>query len=89
MVSSPVVSSIRSRQTGHVGSSTRDGVGGAIGLVDSDAEDGPGEVAAAPNDLDGFVASEAAEKDCLEKSEILDVGVGRVASISTDLTNTT
>lgn len=34
MVSKPVVSSIRSKQTGHVGSSTRDGVGGATGFVD-------------------------------------------------------
>lgn len=56
--------------------------------MDSDAEDGPGDVAAAPNDLDGFVTRDVAEKDCLETSDILDVGVGRVASISTDLTNT-
>jgi hypothetical protein len=63
-------------------------VGGAIGLVDSDAEDGPGDVAAAPNDLAGFVTSDVEEKDCLETSDILDIGVGRVASISTDLTNT-
>jgi hypothetical protein len=33
MVRRPVVSSMRSRQTGHVGSSTREGVGGASGLV--------------------------------------------------------
>jgi hypothetical protein len=32
MVSSPVVSSILSRHTGHVGSSTSDGVGGGNGL---------------------------------------------------------
>lgn len=34
MVSSPVVSSIRSKQTGHVGSSSKEGVGGGAGLVD-------------------------------------------------------
>lgn len=33
-----MVSSMRSRQTGHVGSSTRAGVGGAKGLVDSVAD---------------------------------------------------
>ena len=33
MVSSPVDSSMRSRQTGHVGSSIRAGVGGGAGLV--------------------------------------------------------
>ena len=32
-MSRPVDSSIRSRHTGHVGSSTRAGVGGAIGFV--------------------------------------------------------
>lgn len=32
IVRRPVVSSIRSRQTGHVGSSIRDGVGGGNGL---------------------------------------------------------
>jgi hypothetical protein len=36
MVRSPVVSSIRSRQTGQVGSSTSEGVGGARGFVVSD-----------------------------------------------------
>lgn len=36
MVSRPVVSSMRSRQTGQVGSSTRDAVGGAIGFAVSD-----------------------------------------------------
>jgi hypothetical protein len=36
MVSRPVVSSIRSKHTGQVGSSTNDGVGGAKGLVDSE-----------------------------------------------------
>jgi hypothetical protein len=36
MVSRPVVSSMRSRQTGQVGSSTRAGVGGACGLAVSD-----------------------------------------------------
>lgn len=39
MVRSPVDSSMRSRQTGHVGSSTSDGVGGAIGFVLREAED--------------------------------------------------
>jgi hypothetical protein len=34
MVSKPVVSSIRSKQTGQVGNSTNDGVGGANGFVD-------------------------------------------------------
>jgi hypothetical protein len=38
MVSRPVVSSIRSRQTGQVGSSIREGVGGARGFVDREAE---------------------------------------------------
>ena len=38
MVSRPEVSSIRSRQTGHVGSSTRFGVGGGNGFM-KDAED--------------------------------------------------
>lgn len=38
IVSKPVVSSIRSRQTGHVGSSISDGVGGARGFVESVAE---------------------------------------------------
>lgn len=38
IVSRPVVSSIRSRQTGHVGSSINDGVGGASGFVESVAE---------------------------------------------------
>lgn len=33
MVRRPVVSSMRSRQTGHVGSSISEGVGGANGLV--------------------------------------------------------
>ena len=35
MVNNPVVSSMRSRHTGQVGSSTRAGVGGASGLADS------------------------------------------------------
>lgn len=35
MVKSPVVSSIRSRQTGHVGSSVSAGVGGGAGFVDN------------------------------------------------------
>ena len=35
----PVDSSIRSRHTGHVGNSTRAGVGGAIGLVLRDVDD--------------------------------------------------
>ena len=39
MVSRPEVSSIRSRQTGHVGSSTRFGVGGGKGLRKVDVED--------------------------------------------------
>lgn len=39
MVRRPVVSSMRSRQTGQVGSSTRAGVGGARGFVESGAED--------------------------------------------------
>lgn len=42
MVSNPVVSSMRSRQTGHVGSSISEGVGGARGLavrVDATVED--------------------------------------------------
>lgn len=34
IVNRPVVSSIRSRQTGHVGSSMRAGVGGARGFED-------------------------------------------------------
>ena len=34
MVRSPVVSSILSKHTGHVGSSSRDGVGGGAGLVE-------------------------------------------------------
>jgi len=34
MVNSPVVSSIRSKQTGHVGNSKSDGVGGGAGFVD-------------------------------------------------------
>lgn len=34
MVRSPVVSSIRSKHTGHVGSSSRDGVGGGAGLAE-------------------------------------------------------
>ena len=38
MVNSPVDSSIRSRHTGHVGSSMRAGVGGAIGFVFRDVE---------------------------------------------------
>ena len=38
MVNKPVVSSMRSRQTGHVGNSIREGVGGARGLVDRVAE---------------------------------------------------
>lgn len=38
----PVVSSILSKQTGHVGSSTRAGVGGACGFaVSDDANEGP------------------------------------------------
>lgn len=39
MVRRPVDSSMRSRQTGHVGSSTSDGVGGAIGLALREADD--------------------------------------------------
>ena len=38
MVNRPVVSSMRSRQTGQVGNSISAGVGGARGLVDSVAE---------------------------------------------------
>lgn len=38
MVSKPVVSSMRSRHTGHVGSSISAGVGGASGLVERVAE---------------------------------------------------
>ena len=34
IVSSPVVSSIRSKQTGHVGSSSKEGVGGGAGFVE-------------------------------------------------------
>jgi len=44
MVSKPVVSSIRSKQTGQVGSSTNDGVGGARGLVDSEDDASEGAV---------------------------------------------
>ncbi len=40
MVRRPDVSSIRSRQTGHVGSSTRLGVGGGNGLRKVDGEEG-------------------------------------------------
>jgi len=40
MVRRPVVSSIRSRQTGQVGSSTRFGVGGGKGLRKVDVGDG-------------------------------------------------
>jgi hypothetical protein len=40
MVRRPVVSSIRSRQTGHVGSSTRLAVGGGKGLRKVDEEEG-------------------------------------------------
>lgn len=36
MVRRPVVSSILSKHTGHVGSSTREGVGGARGFVEKD-----------------------------------------------------
>ena len=39
MVNRPVVSSMRSRQTGQVGSSTKAGVGGARGFVESGAEE--------------------------------------------------
>ena len=39
MVSNPVDSSIRSKQTGHVGSSTKAGVGGAKGFVLKDVDD--------------------------------------------------
>ena len=38
MVKRPVVSSIRSRHTGQVGSSTREGVGGARGLAVRDED---------------------------------------------------
>lgn len=38
IVSKPVVSSIRSRHTGHVGNSISAGVGGASGLVERVAE---------------------------------------------------
>lgn len=38
IVNRPVVSSIRSRQTGHVGNSMSEGVRGASGLVDRVAE---------------------------------------------------
>lgn len=51
IVNKPVVSSMRSRQTGQVGSSTREGVGGAKGFADSDADERPGdELLAAPRD---------------------------------------
>ena len=40
MVRRPDVSSIRSRQTGHVGSSTRLGVGGGNGFRKVDVEEG-------------------------------------------------
>ena len=36
-----MVSSMRSRHTGHVGSSTREGVGGANGFVVRDEREGP------------------------------------------------
>lgn len=39
MVNNPVVSSIRSRQTGQVGSSISEGVGGARGLLEREAVD--------------------------------------------------
>lgn len=35
IVSNPVVSSMRSKQTGHVGNSIRDGVGGGTGFADN------------------------------------------------------
>jgi len=58
MVSRPVVSSIRSRHTGHVGSSMSAGVGGGTGFVDS--EDGGRE---APVVDAGDTAAIAAESE--------------------------
>ena len=46
MVRRPVDSSIRSKHTGHVGSSINDGVGGGIGFAFREAEDNAEEVVA-------------------------------------------
>ena len=75
IVSRPVVSSMRSRQTGQVGSSTRDGVGGATGLVEREAE---------VRELD-WLADGGLVVDPLFAESAL----ASTASISTDFTNTT
>jgi hypothetical protein len=89
MVRRPVVSSIRSRQTGQVGNSIREGVGGARGLAERGAGESPGDgLTPAPRVLVGFATREDVEKASLETSDNLEV-VEFATWISTDFTKTT
>jgi hypothetical protein len=56
-VSKPVVSSILSRHTGHVGNSTSEGVGGARGLVERDDAKESGSAAGETVEGNGAVGS--------------------------------
>jgi hypothetical protein len=89
MVSRPVVSSIRSRQTGHVGNSISDGVGGARGLAERGAVESPEDaLTAAPRDRAGVEMSDKEDEESSETSVTLEA-VEVATWISTDLTKTT
>lgn len=82
-----MVSSIRSKQTGHVGSSINDGVGGARGFVESGAAArvlGWGDVEDTPGRCTEVVGKEACCPGDFEPCSS-----GSTPWISTDLTKTT
>ena len=85
IVNKPLVSSMRSRHTGHVGSSIKDGVGGANGFEESVGA-WLGDVV---RSLDGFDPREDVVGDFPTVIDMTSEEPTLAAWISTDFTNTT
>lgn len=78
------MSSIRSKQTGHVGSSTNEGVGGATGFVEREEGVSLDEVTAPPVALD---ASDIAWDGCGVRGSFLRFGKVEESPLSIDVWN--